>query len=152
GTVVAAVVAAVDPDRRPVATSVSVALAELGDGPLSEPAARAAGRARLLAILLPLGALAAWAAAVALSRDRWGTLARVGHALCAAAGLLAAALVVGGYLVRRMPDDELGPAVVAAAWDPFVRPLWWTVVALALIGLAVVVACGADATARLVER
>ena len=96
----------------------------------------------LLAWLLPLAAVVCLAGAVLLARDRWRAAVQVGWALVSAAAGVGFVLVVGGFLVRRLDVDTLGGAVGRAGWRLFVQPLWWGVVALAVVGVTLILTAG----------
>lgn len=154
GAVVAGVLSVVAPDRAPQATEVSVTLASVGDQAFASSTLALARLLGVLAWLLPLLTLACLIGAVLVSGDRWRGAARAGGALVAAAGAVGVLLVVGGFVVRRVEDDTLGGAVARAAWQVFVRPLWWGVLVVASVGLAVMITVGSavpSALAGLVE-
>jgi hypothetical protein len=144
GAVVAAVIAAVAPEKAPAAADVSVTLVAIGDQSFASTTIAIARMIGLLAWLLPLAAVACLAGAILLSRDRWRATVQAGWALLWAAAAVGVVLVVGGLLVRRLDVDTLGGAVGRAAWAEFVRPLWWGVVALAVLGLTVMLTFGSE--------
>lgn len=152
GAVVAGVLATVAPDRAGDLSDVSVTLASFGGQSFATTTLTVTRTVGVLAWLLPLGALCCFAAALLLARDRWGTGAAAGRGLVAAAAAVALGLVVGGWLVRRLDPDLLGDAFVAAGWRVVVRPMWWSVALVAVVGTAVALAAGSAAPARLSAR
>jgi hypothetical protein len=150
--VVTGVLAAVVPDRAPVDAEVSVTLASIGDQAFASTTIAVARALGVLAWLLPLLAIVCFGAAVAVSRSRWRAAATAGRSLIWAAGAVGVLLVVGGFLVRRFDTDTLDGALVRAAWDVMVRPLWWGVALLAAFGLATMLACDSSAPAVLAQR
>jgi hypothetical protein len=147
--VVTGMLGVVAPERMPAATDVSVTLASIGDQAFASTTLAVARLLGVLAWLLPVLTLACLAAAVLGSRDRWRASAQAGGALVAAAGAVGGLLVVGGFLVRRVDDHTLGGAVARAAWQVFVRPLWWSVVVVAGVGAAIMITVGSAAPAAL---
>jgi hypothetical protein len=143
--VVTAVLAAVAPERVPVTSEVSVTLASIGDQVFAETTIAVARALDVLAWLLPVLALICFAAAIALSPNRWRTAATVGRSLMWAALAVGVVLVIGGYIVHRINDDTLGGALAKAAWDVMVRPMRWSVALLAAFGLATMLACDSSA-------
>jgi hypothetical protein len=150
--VVTGVLAAVVPDRAPVDAEVSVTLASIGDQAFASTTIAVARALGVLAWLLPLLAIVSFGAAVALSRSRWRAAATAGRSLIWAAGAVGVLLVVGGFLVRRFDTDTLDGALVRAAWDVMVRPLWWGVALLSAFGLATMLACDSSAPTVLAQR
>ena len=142
GVVVTGVLAQVAPERAPNAGEISVTLADIGSQAFAEATIALARAVGVLAWLLPVLALVAFAGAIALSADRWRAATSVGWALAWSALGLGAVLLVGGFLVRRLDGDTIGSAVTQAGWQIMVRPLWWGVAVLGLIGVAIVLACG----------
>jgi len=145
GAVVAAVVAQVAPDRAPAAGDVAITLADVGSQAFASTTIAVARVAGVLAWALPLLALALFGTAVVLAGDRWATAMRAGWALAWAALGVAVLLVIGGFAVRRLDADALGGAVAQAAWREMVRPLWWGVAVLGLVGVGLALACGSAA-------
>ncbi len=152
GAVVAGVLASIAPERAGDLRDVSVTLASIGEQSFASTTIAATRTVGVLAWLLPLAALVCFGAAVFLARDRWRAGATVGRGLVAAAGVVALGLVVGGWGVRRLDDDQLGDAFVVAGWRVAVRPMWWSVALVALVGMAIVLAAGSAAPARLSAR
>jgi hypothetical protein len=150
--VVTAVLAAVAPERTPLTSDVSVTLASIGDQAFAETTIAIARTLGVLAWLLPALALVCFVAAIALSPTRWRTAASVGRSLLWAAGTVGAALLVGGFLIRRLDSDTLGGATARAAWSVMIRPMWWAIVVLAIFGLATMLACDSAAPTALAER
>lgn len=142
GAVVTGVIGVVAPDRAPTVTNESVTLASIGGQSFAGTTLAITRAVGLLAWLLPLVALACLVGAVLASTDRWRTAVAAGRALLLMSGLLGVMLIVGGFLVRRLDDDTLGGAVGRAAWQQFVRPMWWEVGALALVGAAMMMVAG----------
>ncbi|HEY5875440.1 MAG TPA: hypothetical protein VIT64_09075 [Ilumatobacteraceae bacterium] len=142
GAVVAAVIAAVAPERAPAAADVSVTLVSIGNQSFAETTIAIARMIGLLAWLLPLLAIFCLAGAILLSRDRWRAAMQVGWALMGAAAGVGVVLVIGGLLTRRLDVETLGGAVGLAGWQEFVRPMWWGVVVLAVLGLATIMTVG----------
>lgn len=152
GAVVTAVLASVAPERAPVSSNVSVTLAEFGEGELSEAVVSVAQAIDVLAWALPLASFVCFGGAVVLAHRRWRTAGSVGRGLLWAAAAVGMLLLVGGYVVRRLGTDTMGGAVTRAAWAAGVRPLWWSVMLVAAIGLAVVLACDSSAPSAITER
>jgi len=152
GAVVTSVLAAVAPDQAPVSTDVSVTLAEIGGQEFAHGVVDVARTVDLLAWLLPLVALLCFALAVAVSPGRWRTAGATGRALLWAAVALGLLLVIGGFVMRRLDHDSLTGAVAGAAWSVVIRPMWWSVVALAVIGALIVFACDSAAPGAFVAR
>jgi hypothetical protein len=149
GAVVSAVINAVAPERAPVSADVSVTLASVGSQELAADVLAATRLVGVLAWLLPVLALGCFGVAIGLSRDRWATAASVGRSLVWAAASVGALLLVGGFLVRRLDPDELGGAFGRAAWAELVRPMWWGVAVVAIVGITIAIACGSDAPAAM---
>lgn len=146
GSIVTGVLASIAPERLSGLRDISVTLASIGDQTFASSFIAAARAVEVLAWLLPAAAIACFAMAVFLSRDRWRTAAAVGRSLMVAAGILAVALVVGGWVVRRFDTDQLGEAMAVAGWRVAIRPMWWTVVVVAASGLVLVLSFGGAAT------
>jgi hypothetical protein len=146
---VTAVIGAVAPDRAPAATEVSVTLASIGDQAFASATIAVAHRLGVMAWLLPLLALVCLVGAVLLSADRWRGALRVGMTLLWAAGGVGLLLAAGGLLVRRADADTMGGAFAQAAWTVFVRPMWWSVVVLAAVGLTITLVVGSTAPSLL---
>ena len=142
GAVVAAVIAAVAPERAPAAADISVTLVSIGSQSFADTTIAIARMIGLLAWLLPLLAIFCLAGAILLSRDRWRAAMQVGWALMGAAAGVGVVLVIGGLLTRRLDVETLGGAVGLAGWQEFVRPMWWGVVVLAVLGLATIMTVG----------
>lgn len=150
--VVSAVLAAVAPERAPLASDVSITLASIGDQAFAETTIAIARALGVLAWLLPVLALVCFAAGIALSPRRWRTAASVGRSVLWAAGTLGVVMLVGGFVVRRLDSDTLGGATARAAWSVMVRPMWWGIVVLGIFGSATMVACDSAAPTALAER
>ena len=148
-SIVVAAVQHAAPDTAPFPPDAAVTLATIGSGAASTTLVQVATTVGVLAWLLPLLALACFALAIWRSPSRWETSAGCGWALVWAAAGVGFALVGGGFVVRRADPDTLGGAVARAAWAELVRPLWWGVAGLAVIGALVVVACLSSAPAAL---
>ncbi len=142
GAVVAAVIAAVAPERAPAAADISVTLVSIGDQSFAETTIAIARMIGLLAWVLPLAAIVCLAGAILVSSNRWRAAVQVGWALMAAAAGVGVVLVIGGLLTRRLDVETLGGAVGLAGWEEFIRPLWWGVGALAVLGLATMLTFG----------
>lgn len=149
GAVVTGAVGVIAPDRAGSAGEVSVTLATLNDQPVAQAAAAAARATGLLSWLLPVLALICFAIAITLSRARWATAAAAGKSLIWAAGVLGAILLIGGFVVRRLDDTELTGAIARAGWSEMLRPMWWPVAILAVIGITVRLCCDTSAPATL---
>jgi hypothetical protein len=150
GLVVAAALEQVRPDlARQVEDSGAVTLVTTNLGTAGERAVRVADEIRFIAIAALLVAIAAAAGAFALSRDRRGTVVRLGAGttiagvLIAAACAIAKAQVVGA--VARPEDAD----AAAAVWDAFLgdlRTAGWV-----LAGCGAIVAAAAASLLRPVD-
>ncbi len=150
--VVAGVLATIAPDRAGDLGDVSVTLASIGEQSFASTTIALTRAVDVLVWLLPLGALVCFGAALFLARDRWRAAVAVGRGLVAAAGVIALGLVVGGWLVRRLNADRLGDAFVTAGWRVAVRPMWWSVAVVAVVGTAITLAAGSAVPARVSDR
>ena len=138
---IAEALGAVAPTTDPATSPVAVALGSI-DGAFADTTTAIAGVLDVLAWLLPLAAAVCLIGAVMLARDRWRAAMQAGWALVGAAAGVGFVLVVGGFLVRRLDDDTVQGAVGQAVWNEFVRPLWWGAIALALVGLLLILTFG----------
>ena len=142
GAIVSGVVASIAPEHAPTAGDLSVTLVSIGDQSFASTTLQITRIVGLLAWLLPLLALVCLVGAVLASHDRWRTAVSAGWGVAWAAIAVGLLLVVGGFLVRRLDTDTLGGAVGQTSWRVFVRPMWWGVLGLAAVGVAVVATCG----------
>jgi hypothetical protein len=152
GAIVAAAIGVLVPEHSMRSSDVSVTLASIGSRDFASTTIVIASAIDTLAWLLPLGALSCFAAAVALSRQRWRTATSCGRAVLSAAIVIGLLLLVGGYVVRHLDDDVLSGAVARATWRVAVRPLWWRVAGLAGVGLAAMLACDSSVPEAIARR
>lgn len=152
GAVVSAVVHAVAPERALLSPDVSVTLVSIGSQDFASTTLAIARAVGVLAWLLPVLAVACFATVVVAARSRWDAMASVGRTLAWAAAGVGAVLVIGRFVVRRFDADVLSGAVTRAAWDVMMRPLWWGVVVVAAVGIAIVVACTSSAPAAMARQ
>lgn len=138
GAVVAGVVGAVAPDRAPQATEVSATLASVGSQELAADVIRLVDLADTLAWLLPVLAIACLVGAALLHPNHWDGVRRAGWAVVAGAAGVAMAIVVGRLALGATGGGERRDAVLDAAWEVFVRPIWWTIGLLGAVGALMV--------------
>jgi len=126
-----------------------VTLAFVGDQSFASTAIAIARSLDTLAWLLPVAALICFIVAIARAPLRRTAPAAVGRTLLWAALGLGVLMLAGGWVVRRVDRDDLTGAVVRAAWNVELRPMWWSIGVLALVGLAVWLACDSTVPAKL---
>jgi hypothetical protein len=142
-TVVAAVVPTVSPGTvARILPSTTVTLLDAAPNTAGAKAARYVRAAGVLAWLLPLLALAAFAAGLWLAPGRRRAAIRTGYGVVAAGLSIGVIRFVGAVLAGRADEQTLRGALAAAAWREFGGVLW-TASALT-VAAGVVFALGAS--------
>ncbi|HEY7043822.1 MAG TPA: hypothetical protein VH419_09160, partial [Nocardioidaceae bacterium] len=142
GAVLTAVLSAYAPQASAkLPANLDATLARVGSQTFAADTIHLTEKVRLLAWLLPLLALLAFAVAVVVTSNRRRAMAAVGWAVFAAGALLAC-LGFGLWLVTSFADtDTLSGALVVAGWRELQQPVWLTaagaMVAGAVFGVAV---------------
>ena len=124
-----------------VPRDVEGALIEVSDRRFAARLLDAAAQVRFLGILLPLLALALFAASVVVSRDRRRGVVEAGVALAGVAGVVVVGLIVTKAIVVSAIDDTDSAEAAAVAWDHFMGDL--RVLSLGIGALGIVFAATA---------
>ncbi|HEX6394348.1 MAG TPA: hypothetical protein VFZ97_12985 [Acidimicrobiales bacterium] len=131
----------------PIPPDLSVTLASVGSRSFAARTIHLAHLVGLLAWLLPLLALLAFAGALLAASDRLRATVRVGWAVLGA-GVAVGMLAFAGELVASAADTStLHGSLVAASWRQFGRPLW-AVAAVTAVSGVLVAATAAGAVPR----
>jgi hypothetical protein len=138
GAVVAGVIGALAPERAPQATEVSATLASVGGQQFAADVIDLVDLVDTLAWLFPLLAIACLVGAALLHPNRWDGLRRVGWAVVTAAAAVGIGIVVGALALRVVGGSERRDAVLDATWEVFVRPIWWSIGLLGVVGALLV--------------